>query len=201
MHVEELIEQLWPAVDPPTGRRRLRNLLNRVHAAAGELVRRDGEMLILAPEVECDAERFEADARAALAARSAGDPDRAVVHARSAIERYLGDLLPEDRYEPWAAGARERLRLSCLELLDLLAQDSARRGDVDEAIRLIRRAIDAESDDERRYIRLARLLAAQGRVGSALAVLRQARAMLDRLGLDPSPMMVALERSLDAHGG
>jgi ATP/maltotriose-dependent transcriptional regulator MalT/DNA-binding SARP family transcriptional activator len=198
VQAEELMELLWPGIDPTTGRSRLRNLLHRLHTASGELLVREGQLIALVPGGETDVQRFEAELREALAARSAGDADRAAVKARSAIERYRGELLPEDRYEPWAAGARERLCLSYLELLDLLAADCARRQDVDEAIRLIQHAINAEPNDEERYVQLARLLASQGRAGSALAALRQARAMLETLWLEPSPALVELERSLGA---
>ncbi|MGO9793558.1 MAG: hypothetical protein ACLP8S_29760 [Solirubrobacteraceae bacterium] len=50
-------------------------------------------------------------------------------------------------------------------MLDLLAADCARRQDVDEAIRLTQRAIDAEPNDEQRYVQFARLLVSQGRAG------------------------------------
>ena len=48
----------------------------------------------------------------------------------------------------------------------------------------MQRAIDAEPYDEHRYVRLADLLASQGRAGSARAALRQARAALGELDLD-----------------
>jgi ATP/maltotriose-dependent transcriptional regulator MalT/DNA-binding SARP family transcriptional activator len=198
IHAEELIELLWPQTDLLTGRNRLRNLLSRVRVADDDLLEREGEMVTLAPGFEIDAQLFDAQAHAALSTASAGNETRAVVLARSALERYRGDLLPDDRYEPWAAAPRERLRLRYLELLDLLAADAERRAEVDEAARLIRRALDAEPYDEQRYVQLARLLASQGRAGSALAVLRQARAALDELGLDASTGLEELDRAL--HG-
>jgi len=108
--------------------------------------------------------------------------------------------LPDDRYETWAAGARERLRMQFLELLDILADGAEQRAEIDEAARMLERALDTEPYDEQRYVRLARLLSAQGRAGSALAALRRARAALDELGLGPSGELEALERSLRRRG-
>lgn len=186
MHSEELIEALWPEVDPPTGRARLRNLLNRIRATAPDLVRRDGEVVLLSPAVEVDVLDFEDEANRALAAATDGRTGEAVTLARSALGRYRGTLLPDDPYEPWAAAARERLRTLHVRLLDMLAVQAEREGDVDEAGRLLHRAIAEEQYDEIRYVRLATLLAAQGRIGSAREVLDRAREALTELGLEPS---------------
>ncbi len=68
-----------------------------------------GETVSLVPagDVTTDVERFEASA----------DPpaDGSATSAETAIDRYRGDLLPEDLYEQWSEGPRERLRLRYLE--------------------------------------------------------------------------------------
>jgi ATP/maltotriose-dependent transcriptional regulator MalT/DNA-binding SARP family transcriptional activator len=196
LHAEELIEMLWPETDPGTGRNRLKNLLSRLKNAAGDVLVRDGDIVALAPGAELDTALFEAGARGALACAARGDGHRAVSLALAALARYHGDLLPADRYETWTAQPRNRLRLCYLDLLDLLATHAQATGEVDDAIRLIRRAIESEPYDERRYLRLASLLAVQGWVGSARSALRQARAALGELGIPPSAELDALERSL-----
>ncbi len=200
MHAEELIEILWPDADPQQGRNRLRNLLSRLRAAAGDVLVRDQDMIILPSDVESDADLFEAQADAAIVARSAGEVSRAQGLARSAVDMYGGDLLPDDRYDDWARVPRERLRNRYVELLDLLAADADERADVDEAIRLLRRAAECEPHDESRYVRLARLLALQGRTGSARTTLKQARAFLTELGLAASRPLVLLEAQLGHDG-
>ncbi len=97
--------------------------------------------------------------------------------ARTALARYKGELLPGDRYEPWATAPRERLQRRYLELLDLLAEDAVERGDVDEAIRLLDQAQVAEPLDEERYLRAAELLLFQGRRGSAQSLVERASAV------------------------
>jgi len=196
MRDEELIEILWPNTEPERGRNRLRNLLSRLRLAVGDVLARDHETIVVPPDVESDAALFETQARAAIADRSAGEVSRALGLARSAVGRYGGDLLPDDRYEEWADAPRQRLRHLYLELLDLLAADAADRGDVDEAVRLVRRGCECEPLDEVRYLRLARMLMSQGRRGSARAALERARAALDELGLAPSGSLARLEAEL-----
>jgi DNA-binding SARP family transcriptional activator len=201
VHAEVLIEVLWPDVDPATGRNRLKNLLSRLKAAAGDVLVREGDMIRLASCAESDAALFEAEAGHALAAWSAGEHHRAAAIGLSALSRYHGELLPADRYEPWASQSRERVRLRYLELLDLLATRAQAEGEVDDAIRLMQRAIDAEPYDEHRYVRLANLLASQGRAGSARAALRQARAALGELDLDSADSSTGPSRSLPPRTG
>lgn len=185
---DEAIDVLWPEADETTGRRRLRNLLNRLRSSCDDLVVRDGEALVLAPGTDVDARRFE---EAAASAGAAADEARPGL-ARTALARYAGELLPADRYEPWATAPRERLRRRYLELLDLLAEDAVDRGDVDEAIRLLDQAQAAEPLDEDRYVRAAELLLFQGRRGSAMALVERAAAVRGELGLDESPRLARL---------
>lgn len=135
--------------------------------------------------MDVDAGAFEADAHAALAL-ARDDPRRAATVARAALARYRGALLADDPYAEWATGPRERLRALHLELLDLLAADAEREGRMDDAIRLLQEAIAVEPYDEFRYVRAARLLASQGRVGSARALLARARRTLAEIGVNPS---------------
>jgi DNA-binding SARP family transcriptional activator/ATP/maltotriose-dependent transcriptional regulator MalT len=189
--VDEAVELLWPGSDGPTGRRRMRNLLNRLRSSCGELVGREGEALVLRPGTEVDARLFERDAAAVGAADPAARPGL----ARGALARYPGELLPQDRYEPWATAPRERLRRRSLELLDLLVEDAAERGEIDEAIRLLDRAMAAEPLDEDRHLRAAELLLFQGRRGSARTLVERAAAIRTELGLGSSPRLERLRSS------
>ena len=195
LHAEELIEALWPETEPGAGRNRLKNLLSRLKNAVGDVLVRNGDVVALAPGAELDTALFEAEAREALVSAARGDGHRAASLALAALARYHGDLLPADRYETWAAPSRNRLRRYYLDLLDLLAGHAQATGEVDDAIRLIRRAIESEPYDERRYLRLASLLASQGWVGSARSVVAQARTALGELDIPLSAELTALERS------
>ena len=99
---EQAIEALWPDTSPATGRNRLRTVLSRLREAAPDMVARDGELLVLVPELRVDLAEFHREAREAQAL--SGDAGAAVALAASAIARYRGDLLPHDLYEEWADG-------------------------------------------------------------------------------------------------
>jgi ATP/maltotriose-dependent transcriptional regulator MalT/DNA-binding SARP family transcriptional activator len=175
---EQAIELLWPEVPPQSGRKRLRNVLNRLHAGAPAVISRDGEVLSLG-DVEVDAELFEYQARRALAGSQAST-------ARIAIAHYRGPVLPDDPFEPWAIETRERLERLFVELLDVAAVRAEAAGEVDEALRLIDRALDLDPGDEGRCHRGAALLLSQGRRSAALALLNRGARALHSLGVPTS---------------
>lgn len=189
---DRVIEALWPEVEPESGRKRLRNVLNRLRETAGELVVRADSTLALAPGVEVDAARFRREAERALAVEDAVEAEGPVLIALAA---YAGDLLPDHRYEDWAAGPRERLRALALRLVDRAAAAAEQAGELDDAVRRLERGIELDPLDESRYLRAARVLLTQGRRGRALDVLRQAAATLRGLGIEPSDEHRALVRS------
>jgi ATP/maltotriose-dependent transcriptional regulator MalT len=191
------IEALWPDADREAGRNRLRTVLNRQRAEAGEVILRAGDSLLLAPEVRVDLALFDAEARRALALGLA-EPALAVAVARAAIARYRGDVLPDDRYEEWTGLPREHARRTMLQLLDLCADAAAERGDLDETRRVIEMTIDLAPYDDERYLRAATALLQQGRRGAALAVVHRARAALAELGLQPPRHLISLEEAIVA---
>src|SRR4051794_38899677 len=131
MHRERLGEVLWPDRTMESAANNLHQALyvaRRALAAAGagapESLSLNDDMLVLGKDrpVEIDAEAFE---EAAEAARAAGADD---AYTR-ALTLYGGELLPEDRYEPWAAGRREELRELHIALLLEQAERRSASGD------------------------------------------------------------------------
>jgi DNA-binding SARP family transcriptional activator len=197
VQADQLVEMLWPEADPAAGRNRLRNLLSRLKGAGGNVLVRQGDLVVLPAGTEVDITVFEADAADGLGAAARGDYRRGEALGRSALALYRGNVLPEDRYEAWAEWPRERLRRTYLGLLDLLAARAEARGEIDEAVRLFQQAVDVEPYDEQRYVRVANLLASQHRVGSARAALRRAVAALADIGVDPSESLTSLASRLE----
>lgn len=201
-HVEQVMESLWPEVDPDVGRRRLRNVLARLHREAGPVVVREDQALVLADGVAMDAQAFETEARQAVLALTGGDHGPAARgRARAAARLYRGDFLAEERYEPWASAPRERLARIRLRLLDAWAHAAAQAGEPAEAEACWRVAIEADPTDEGRYLGLARLLAGSERPAAAAAVLARARAMAEELGVRPSPALEELDRTMSVGSG
>ena len=111
---EELVEALWPDVDPAAGRHRLRKLLSRLRSRHGDVVVSTGSQLGLAPDVEVDLRRFRQLARTA---QTSADADAALRAGTAALELARGDVCPLDRYDDWALAVdadhrreRERVR-------------------------------------------------------------------------------------------
>jgi ATP/maltotriose-dependent transcriptional regulator MalT len=189
-HAEQAIEVLWPDVAPDAGRNRLRTVLGRLREVAPDVIAREGDQLVLGPDVRLDLELFRREARQAQSLGVAGG-NAAVAVARSAIARSRGDLLPTDLYEDWANAPREDARRTMLDLLDLCAAAAAQRGDLDEARRMVERTIELAPYEDDRYLKVASILHEQGRRGAALSVLRRARSTLAELGV---PLPAELRR-------
>lgn len=188
---DEVIESLWPEVDPEVGHRRLRVVLHRVPHQPSPLVVRRGDALALDSRVTVDLRTFEEGASAAMAATRRRDAS-AVSLVEGALSHYRADLLPEDTYRDWATGPRERLRRQRLELLDVLAADAEARGDVDRSVSLLSQAIEADPVDETRRVRLGWLLLGARRRSAAVCVVRAAEELARDLGLGVSPELAAL---------
>ena len=188
---EALVDLLWPDVDLTTGLSRLRNLLNRIRAASGDLIRRRGALIELDSECGCDLW----DLRAAVA-QAVSAPDEARFGlARQALARWGGILLPLFDDE-WAVAPREQVKAQVLELLDLVAQISWKTGDLDEAARHLERGIELEPYEEIRYVRLGRAFLRQGRRGAAADIVRRALAALSEIGLPAGPRLRELQTAV-----
>ncbi|MBV9547095.1 MAG: AAA family ATPase [Chloroflexi bacterium] len=192
LHREQLLEVLWPDQDPDSGTNNLhkaiytaRRALEPELAAATPstylLVRSDEVLLISPGQLWVDAEAFE---HAAAEARRDSDP-RAY---QAALDLYAGELLPEDRYEDWAAGPRESLQSIYLNALLELAQAHEHAGEAEAAIDPLRRLVAAEPSNEEARVALMRLHAQIGQRHQALRQYQHLRAALMRdLDVEPAP--------------
>jgi DNA-binding SARP family transcriptional activator len=84
--------------------------------------------------------------------------------------------------------------------VDIVAEDSFARGDVDEGMRLLDLGIEREPLEERRYLVATRALLAGGRREAAREMVRRAVAALDELGLPLCDELAEIGRSLDVAG-
>jgi len=139
LHREVIQVALWPEAAPDAGARNLhvamsslRQALEPGVARAGfTLVVRDGDAYRLAtgPELSIDLVAFEEDVAQGRASLAAGAADRALDRFQSALERYAGELLPEDGAAEWIVTPRERCRSAAVEAAQRLAELRLARGD------------------------------------------------------------------------
>jgi DNA-binding SARP family transcriptional activator len=191
---EELAELLWPGSAPGIGVRRLRNVLWRIRASCGDVLLRDENFILLAPEAVTDVSRMRDLAQAAL------DPttgrEKAADLAREALRQYKGELLPGDRYVDWPTSAREslaRLQVQLLELLVTIAIDAERH---QEALVMLESLTEADPYEERHYVRAAELYVRIGSQARALAMVSRGERMLRDLGMTPSSALRELRKEL-----
>jgi DNA-binding SARP family transcriptional activator len=83
-------------------------------------------------------------------------------------------------------------------LLDRLAREAERSGDVDEALRMYAEAIGTAPLEEHRYEAAAELALKHGRRQRATDIIGQADRMLADLGVDRSPALNRIANSLNA---
>ncbi|MGZ4291780.1 MAG: BTAD domain-containing putative transcriptional regulator [Gaiellaceae bacterium] len=184
LHREQVMELLWPDLDASAAQN---NFHQAVHAArrvlgSGRLTLDDG-MLTLVGDTGTDVEVFEA---AAAAARDGGDYG-------AALRLFGGELLPEDRYEPWADAHRATLT----DLHSALCLELAERQEPGDAVATLQRALQVDSLHEPAHRALMSSYERLGRRQDALAQYQRLRAALRRaLEADPAPETRALYREL-----
>jgi DNA-binding SARP family transcriptional activator len=119
MHREQMMDLLWPDESPDRCAPRLHKAAHFARQSAGRhdaiVLQDDLVWLFPGATITVDALRFEALARVAVA-----ENDAAV--AREALDWYGGELLPQDRFEDWAADRRESLHLRRLDVLRVAGQ-------------------------------------------------------------------------------
>ena len=195
-HLEELVELLWPEMEPSAAQNNLHKNLHHIRSAVANkgiespLVSLKGEMVELAPGVQVDADEFRDKARAALAGEE-------VASLEQAAGIYRGELLPEDTYEEWTQAAREDARSRYVEVMLGLAKASDRHGEHSRSIEVLQALLGVDPLNEEAH----RLLMNQyAHTGSKHRALRQYQALVERLreelGTQPSEETSALFESL-----
>jgi DNA-binding SARP family transcriptional activator len=187
LHREQLMDVLWPDLAPEAAAGNLRKAVYFARQAlAPEHVRLRGEMLGLeAPHLWIDVEAFEA-------AAEAGD-------LKAAVELYGGDLLPEDRFEPWTEERRDQLHAWFARRLLERARELEAAGDARAAAGALERlaAIDPLSEEAAIGVMRAHALAGQRHL--ALRSYRRLETHLaEELGVAPGSEVHRLHEEIAA---
>jgi DNA-binding SARP family transcriptional activator/predicted negative regulator of RcsB-dependent stress response len=184
---EQIMFALWPDLDPGAAGNNLRKAVHLArrsldgdHQRATELLVTETETLSLPLDVWTDVGAFRT---VAAAARRSSDPS----DYQRALDLYGGDLLPDDRYEPWVTPTLDELKAEKVALLSEQAGLLEARGDLDEAAAALRVALVDEPLEEELVVRLLRVLALMGRRHEAADVYeRFATTLSEDVGTQPS---------------
>lgn len=140
--VDQAIEALWPEVDPTTGRRRFRNVLNRLRARCGPIIERDGELLRLDDaEFSSDFARWRLEAQPAL-----NSPTVAAADLDLVLTAAPDELSPDDRYEAWFEPFAQTWRIDLLRLVDRRIELAIAARDPQTALAMYHRSLDLDPD-------------------------------------------------------
>jgi DNA-binding SARP family transcriptional activator len=217
---DELIERLWPNVDEmaaDSGRLKQTVLVLR-RALEGASSRRTGWQYIVERggtycfntqvAYQCDLEDVEQELRLAQSDRLHGDVDSALGHYQRAFAQRRSELLPEFRYDDWAASHVAPEREAYLQALDDAAQLYGARGEYGRAVDLLKRAAREDPLRESSASQLMDWLWRKGDQAEALrAYVRLRDALASRLQVEPDPTITALyhtirsDRSAGGHHG
>lgn len=211
LHREQVMDLLWPDLEPTAAANNLRKILHvarqtlnanapsteRAPADASPLaatrsrpdrsgfLNLESESIVLRSTgaLWIDVEAFET---AAAIARRTQEPQA----FRKALELYTGDLLPEDLYEDWLARRRDELHGTYISLLLELARLHKDKGELGSAIEAIKHVITVDPLHEQAHTELMRLYTLSGERRKALHQYQQLRDILRR-ELDVEPEVAA----------
>lgn len=193
---------LWPDADADGATRNLNVAMSSIRLAlrrAGAvgngaepaLLVREGDAyrLVLGPGSSVDLLELERQVAEGRRARQAGDAEGATAGFRGALDRYRGELLPEDGVEEWVLEHRERARSLATEAAGGLAEVLLEQGRTEAAVQACLEGLRADRFHDPLW---QLLITAHERAGHRMAATRarkdyhQALAELGMPGADPA---------------
>lgn len=208
VHRDRLVELLWPEAGARAGANRLHGVVTALRSAleatreprasAYVVCRDDRYSFNVDVPHRVDVYDFLDLAEAARDAQRCGQDERAVELLEQALRLYRGDLFAEDAEsadDDLFEHRRIRLRQTCLDSARMLAEMHLRRGRADEAIRILRDALEIDPLASDLHERLILLLARSGRLAEARQEHGRCLETLRRcLDMDPPARIRALEK-------
>ncbi|MFQ5796557.1 MAG: BTAD domain-containing putative transcriptional regulator [Candidatus Bipolaricaulia bacterium] len=195
---DQLIDWLWPEVDPDKARHSLQDLVSRVrHILEPELERGAQSHYILThPPGDCfnskadcviDAQLFEGHLNHARQLESGNQFEQAIQAYEQAVALYQGEFLAEDRYEDWAIPHTERWQRTHLDALSQLAECRTRLGQYRRAIAHCHQILEIEPYREGTYQQLMLYHCLAGDPDQAIRIYERFRTLM-RQELDVEPL-------------
>ncbi len=191
---DQLMELLWPGVEPAVAGNRLSVLLSTArdvlqpHPEGEEpLVTTDGAVSLNPSHVRVDLEDFLTQATAALDAHRAKTPD-ATARLEAAVTAHNGDFFEDDPYQDWASSTAEEVRATHIALLRALAGRLRDAGDTDAVVRYTLRLLEQDPYDDQAHLSLVTVLLETGRFGQAHRHYQIYVRRMAEIDIQPSPL-------------
>jgi DNA-binding SARP family transcriptional activator/WD40 repeat protein/energy-coupling factor transporter ATP-binding protein EcfA2 len=196
---DELADAVWGDHPPASAAKNLQSCIVRLRKVlgAGAIETTPHGYVLAVPPDDVDANEFEARVTRARELLTVGESDRVAFQLEQALTQWRGPAFAD--LPDWAPARREADRLGelRLEAQEMHVDAMLRSGRPREVLALAHSLVQAAPLRERRWELLVLAQYQTGAQGEALRSLRQLRAVLAReLGIDPSPEMLALERSI-----
>jgi DNA-binding SARP family transcriptional activator/ABC-type branched-subunit amino acid transport system substrate-binding protein len=196
---DRLVADLWGERPPENAVKNVQQYVSRLRRVLGadRLATTPGGYSLRVEPDELDCDRFEhlaAEGRTALESGDVGAADRLLT---SALDLWRGPALADFAYDEFAQESARRLEGERRATVADRVDARLALGRDDSLVAELHQLIDEDPLWERPRGQLMLALYRSGHQSEALDAYRDTRAMLDReLGLDPSPELQELERSI-----
>ncbi|MFC5141281.1 BTAD domain-containing putative transcriptional regulator [Actinomycetospora rhizophila] len=204
---DRFVEDLWAGEPPPRAIGALQAYVSHLRRVLepDRGPRRPAQVLVSAapgyrlelPAEAVDAWHYVALVAAARAALAVDDPEGALGHLAAARACWAGPPYAASADQAWAAAEVDRLIATRASAAELAGAAASAVGRPDEALADLEAVLRDDPLRERTAAVLVRTLAAAGRQGDALAVVRATRdRLVDELGVDPGADLRAAEAAV-----
>ena len=197
--VDRLIEGIWEESPPASAPGAVQVHVHALRKALGadRIVTRDPGYLLRVDHDEVDVARFERLASEGRRELEAGGAARAAELLREALSIWRGDVLADQRYATFAQPQIQRLEDARLAVLEARIDADLQLGRQADLVGELEALVADYPLRERLRAQLMLALYRAGRQADALAAYQDTRsALVDTLGIDPSPELRELERAI-----
>jgi LuxR family maltose regulon positive regulatory protein len=207
-----ILAALWPDLDERAAANNLRVTMTyllrvlepwRSGRESAYHVRVDGQAvkLVTGDWLRIDLDRFDEHVARAAQAEADGTPSLALEHNLAAAALYRGEAHEGVPDADWIALEREHFRVRFVGAATRAGELLVARGDVDEAERVARRAVEVDPWAEDAHAVLVSVALARGDRSAARRGLDRGLAALAELGVEPSEETRRLRRRVRSGGG